>query len=114
MFAAFSYMLENGGLARWENYPYKMRKGRYNGQLARQQAAQIDSFHIENYVIENRLRALIDKQPVVAQVLANRSFADYDGGFFAGYPAETTNHEVLITGYGTDPEHRDYWMIKNS
>nr|CAD1832514.1 unnamed protein product [Ananas comosus var. bracteatus] len=114
MFAAFSYMLENGGLARWEIYPYKMRKDRCNGQLARQQAAQIDSFHIENYVIENRLRALIDKQPVVAQVLANRSFADYDGGFFAGYPAETTNHEVLITRYGTDPEHRDYWMIKNS
>ena len=43
------------------------------------------------------------------------AFEAYTGGIFE----DTTNctsmdHEISIAGYGTDPDHGDYWIGRNS
>ena len=41
----------------------------------------------------------------------------YGGGIFDGCPYTESinlNHAVQLVGYGTDPDHGDFWLIKNS
>uniref|UniRef100_A0ABD2WLI3 Peptidase C1A papain C-terminal domain-containing protein n=1 Tax=Trichogramma kaykai TaxID=54128 RepID=A0ABD2WLI3_9HYME len=36
------------------------------------------------------------------------------GVFFESECTEALDHAVLIVGYGSDPRHGDYWLVKNS
>ena len=40
----------------------------------------------------------------------------HSSGFFndPSCPTTTINHAVNIVGYGTDPTHGDFWVIRNS
>lgn len=57
--------------------------------------------------------------PVSAAIDASReSFQFYsDGVYFdekCGSKVEEMNHAVLIVGYGTEPDGKQYWLVKNS
>lgn len=43
------------------------------------------------------------------------SFFDYESGVYDQEDCCTdNNHALIITGYGTDPNHGDFWIVKNS
>lgn len=53
--------------------------------------------------------------PVSIAMSLNESFYNYQSGvYYQEGCAMTLNHAMLITGYGTDPVHGDYWEVKNS
>lgn len=53
--------------------------------------------------------------PVSVALCDDANFQLYQGGYF-DEPNCCTDlaHAPVITGYGTDPDHGDYWIIKNS
>jgi len=60
------------------------------------------------------LSALSEKGPAVVSVDAE-AWTVYDGGVFNGCNQDATiNHAVLLVGYGEDPKHGKYWLIRNS
>lgn len=53
--------------------------------------------------------------PISMALCADKRFKHYKGGVFSEPDCCTkNNHAPMITGYGTDPKHGDYWIIKNS
>ena len=61
------------------------------------------------------IHALATVGPLVVGVAAGAWFT-YSGGVFGGCTDQselTVNHAVQLVGYGTDPEHGDYWKIRN-
>lgn len=43
------------------------------------------------------------------------SFMNYESGVFTNPKcSKTPEHAVLLIGYGTDPKHGNYWLVKNS
>ena len=54
-------------------------------------------------------------QPVSVGIVANlREFQLYQGGVFDASCGPALDHGVLVTGYGTDEDSKEYWMVKNS
>lgn len=63
---------------------------------------------------ENLLKA-VAMQPVSVGIDAlNRNLQHYKGGIFNGACDQRPNHAVLVVGYGTSEDGKDYWIIKNS
>lgn len=72
--------------------------------------------------LETLLKAQIANYgPQAAAMYATDNLNAYTGGVFVDSSCATTikdcytvNHAVIITGYGTDPDYGDYWLVKNS
>jgi len=63
---------------------------------------------------EAALMAAVAQQPISIMIVAD-ALSSYQSGVFSGHCMQyTTNHAVLLVGYGTDPKQGDYWIIKNS
>jgi len=62
------------------------------------------------------LKAVATVGPISISVDAS-SFHDYESGIFTGCDANEhvdIDHAVQLVGYGTDPVHGDYWLVRNS
>lgn len=62
------------------------------------------------------LKTIATVGPVVASVDASQ-FHDYESGVFSGCEESENldiNHAITLLGYGTDAEHGDFWLIRNS
>lgn len=54
-------------------------------------------------------------QPVSVAIEADqREFQLYQGGVFDAPCGTALDHGVLVTGYGTDEDGKEYWIVKNS
>mmetsp|Transcript_18248 Transcript_18248/g.40346 ORF Transcript_18248/g.40346 Transcript_18248/m.40346 type:complete len:386 (-) Transcript_18248:163-1320(-) len=65
------------------------------------------------------MQALASAGPVSVSVAVPRSFASYSSGVLTCGEANEIEHwkiahAVLAVGYGVDPDHGKYWIIKNS
>ncbi|KAE9547190.1 hypothetical protein FO519_009596, partial [Halicephalobus sp. NKZ332] len=67
---------------------------------------------------EEQLKIAVATQgPISITVLVcNMIFYAYKEGVYyeRRCPFGLLKHAMLIVGYGTDPEHGDYWLLKNS
>lgn len=120
---AYNYIMKVGGVQRATDYPYKSADGK------------IDKCRFERDKIEpltqnlGKLKALQldgDEQllkkvsasygPIDVSIEANDPFiyAGEDIIYDANCVPYGRNHEVLLVGYGTNPQGADYWIIKNS
>ena len=56
--------------------------------------------------------------PLSANIKVTRDFFYYDSGVFydikCAYNEATSNHAVMVVGYGSDMIFGDYWIVQNS
>jgi len=61
------------------------------------------------------MMSAVAQQPVSVSIAADHDvFHHYSSGVVDGDCGQMPDHGVLVVGYGTDPDHGDYWKIKNS
>jgi len=61
------------------------------------------------------LMSAVQTVPVSIGIEADQaSFQHYTGGVVDQACGSKVDHGVLAIGYGTDPAHGDYWLVKNS
>ncbi|KAG6531579.1 thiol protease SEN102-like [Zingiber officinale] len=110
---AFEYIMENGGLATEENYPYTAKDGTCSKENS--PAVTIDGYNDVPANNENALMAAVANQPVSVSIDAGgSSFQFYSEGVFTGPCGTKLGHEVAIVGYGATKDGTKYWIVKNS
>lgn len=115
---AFQYIKENHGLDTEASYPYKAKMQRKCGFKRANVGAEDTGFVDIASGDEDALKvAVATVGPIsVAIDAGHNSFQLYKTGVYyeKDCSPEQLDHGVLIVGYGTDPTHGDYWIVKNS
>ncbi|KAJ6935681.1 ervatamin-B-like [Populus alba x Populus x berolinensis] len=112
---AFKYIIQNGGLASEDNYPYQGVDGTCSSEKAASIAAEITGYEDVPRNNENALQQAVAQQPVSVIVDgAGHDFQFYKSGVFNGDCGTAQSHAVTAIGYGTDSDGTDYWLVKNS
>lgn len=115
---AFKYIIQNGGIASEENYPYQsMYNGEYMCDTNKESeyAAQITGFEVVPSKSENDLLKAVSMQPVSVSIEGSGlAFRHYSSGVFTGDCGTNLHHAVTAIGYGTTENGIDYWLMKNS
>lgn len=111
MASAFRFIAKNP-LTTESAYPYKARKG--TCKKVTSTPGKISGY---NNIGKDagQLKAALNKGPVTIGLAAGSSvFKGYTGGVITKGCSGQGNHAVLAVGYGTDPKHGDYFLIRNS
>nr|ACH56225.1 cathepsin L-like cysteine proteinase [Bursaphelenchus xylophilus] len=114
---AFEYVKQNHGIDTEESYPYKAKQKKCHFQKANVGADDTGFVDLPEADEEQLKAAVASQGPVsVAIDAGHRSFRLYKTGVYyeKHCSPEQLDHGVLVVGYGTDPEHGDYWIVKNS
>ncbi|TYZ59984.1 hypothetical protein PybrP1_002159 [[Pythium] brassicae (nom. inval.)] len=116
--------LNGGSICTAASYPYTSGGGSTSNCKLYDPAFQCDKpnlgayfYNGGNFADHTQLEAAVLKQPVAASVhCAWQGFQYYKGGMLMGNeqycPADKTDHEVLIVGFGT-LNGIPYWKVKN-
>jgi len=118
---AFDQIRRQGGLSTEWTYPYRSYFGDdfdncgFNASRTKPVATVKDYVNLPSNDYLSLMEALAFKGPVVVSVDAT-NFRDYEEGVFDGCNMEdpVINHAVVAVGYGTDDEHGDYFIVRNS
>ncbi|KAK4259628.1 hypothetical protein QN277_005940 [Acacia crassicarpa] len=118
---AFDYVMNNGGITSEAHYPYRADGSACNYAWARNRITTIDGYAYwrDSPISDSSLRCFVYNQPVSVSLYASAEFKSYAGGIFKGddclhIRSCKHNHAVLIVGYGSSRDGRDYWIVKNS
>jgi len=115
---SFRYIKENGGIDTEASYPYRARAQRachFNRSTVG--ATETGYVQLKRGDEEVLKMAVATQGPISVAIDASpRSFELYKSGVYndAACSSDKMNHCVLLVGYGTDPIHGDYWLVKNS
>jgi len=114
---AFEYVKENHGIDTEDSYPYKatQRKCHFSkSDVGAEDTGFVDLPEGD----EDALKTAVATQGPISVAIdaGHRSFQLYKSGvyFEESCSPAALDHGVLLVGYGTDPEHGDYWLVKNS
>ncbi|CAG9858745.1 unnamed protein product [Phyllotreta striolata] len=116
---AFEYVRDNDGVDSEESYPFEGKTDVC--RFKREDVVATCTGFVEIPANDEKSLeiALATLGPVTAAIDATKeTFQFYSGGIYddpecANAP-EQLNHAVLIVGYGTEPDGRKYWLVKNS
>jgi len=115
---AFQYIKENHGVDTETSYPYKARQQRKCAFKKQDVGADDKGYTDLPQGDEDALKTAVATQgPISVAIDAGHpSFQHYNGSVYYEKKCsqEQLDHGVLLVGYGTDPEHGDYWIVKNS
>ncbi|KAK7604872.1 hypothetical protein V9T40_006058 [Parthenolecanium corni] len=118
---AFRYVINNGGIATENNYPFEETDGlcRYKSELS--SSVKVSDCRNLQPKDEQQLKIAIETVgPVtVAMYATNSFFRFYKSGVYYNKncdrrPKGLLNHEALAVGFGTSDKGEDYWLVKNS
>nr|XP_043637817.1 vignain-like [Erigeron canadensis] len=109
---AFKFIVEHGGLATEESYPYtekhnpcdKSKFGHHSVTLSGQEYTD---------GTEEQLMKAVAHQPVSIAMETTENFFMYKEGIYTGPCGINNNHAMTIVGYDECPEGK-YWIVKNS
>lgn len=114
---AFNYVINSGGLASEQVYPYVSVNGKLpecDRTLSSQVSAKITS---QGQVKPNNPESLlsaISKQPISVALEADQSiWQHYAGGVITSNCGTNLDHGVLVVGYNTE-DTTPYYIVKNS
>merc|ERR1719507_541303 len=104
-----------GDFASEAEYSYNAERGSCRTDYkAFYQGAKVSGLYVTSNGDEETMKALVAEHGVVQTTVgANSQFGQYAGGVFAGCTGSSTNHAVVVVGYGTE-DGVDYWLVKNS
>ncbi|KAI1731414.1 papain family cysteine protease domain-containing protein [Ditylenchus destructor] len=114
---AFQYIKENHGIDTENSYPYKARQKKCHFQRSSVGADDTGFMDLPEGDEDQLKIAVATQGPIsVAIDAGHRSFQLYKTGVYyeKECSSEQLDHGVLVVGYGTDPDHGDYWIVKNS
>ncbi|VDK48656.1 unnamed protein product, partial [Cylicostephanus goldi] len=112
---AFEYVKDNHGIDTEESYPY-FGNVSYTFPFFLFLCAKCRNLNVisQRRTLKGEKRllqvAVATKGPISVAIDASRFSVYYD----ENCSSEDLNHGVLVVGYGTDEEGRDYWLVKNS
>lgn len=118
MEGGFKYISKNGQCA-LAAYPYVSGTTQTEGNCAAAQCkavAHVKSCFDVEPMNSLALQAAVAQQPVAVAIEADtRYFQSYSSGVLDAETCGTNlDHGVLVVGYGTDENGKDYWLVKNS
>lgn len=127
---AFEYVKQNHGIDTENSYPYKAKQRKCNFKKADVGADDSGYVDLPEGDEDALKKAVATQGPISASFLilnkvnttnfqvaidaGHRSFQLYKNGvyFERNCSPEALDHGVLLVGYGTDPDHGDYWIVK--
>ncbi|WJX36187.1 Cysteine protease xcp2 [Trifolium repens] len=111
---AFSFIVQNGGLHKEDDYPYIMEESTCEMKKEETQVVTINGYHdVPQNNEQSLLKALANQPLSVAIEASSRDFQFYSGGVFDGHCGSDLDHGVSAVGYGTS-KNLDYIIVKNS
>nr|ACH56227.1 cathepsin S-like cysteine proteinase [Radopholus similis] len=120
MDVAFDYIEENGGIDTERSYPYRGYEQYRCKYSKRNVGATMASYVDLPSGDEQELKIAVATQGPISVAIdaSSDSFQLYESGVYkdkqCGNRRSNLDHGVLLVGYGTDPKHGDYWIVKNS
>jgi cathepsin L len=116
---ALAYVRDNKGLSSESNYKYRAVQGSCKSI---KNIAGFSITGIHNIESANELalqEAIATIGPIAVGIDASSdSFQFYSSGVYLNSDCRSDpnslDHAVLVVGYGTDPTHGAYWIVKNS
>ncbi|CAN8303988.1 unnamed protein product [Cochlearia groenlandica] len=114
MSEAFKYIIQNGGIASEESYPFQGYQGMCWPNA--RPVASIRGFQTVPRDNERALLEAVSRQPVSVSIDAyGPGFMHYSGGVYdEPYCGTRVNHAVTFVGYGVSQDGVKYWLAKNS
>lgn len=115
---AWDFVLEEGGIASEEDYPYTARDGEClmeeNG-IENLEGTDISGYtRVPKFKTKALMQALVGQPVAVAINASAAGFQFYESGVFSGDCSVLVNHALLAVGYGTTEDGEEYWYLKNS
>ncbi|XP_017077543.1 cathepsin L-like [Drosophila eugracilis] len=114
---SFAYIKDNGGIATEQSYPYTGLQGECNMERAMIGATSSGYVHIPQGDEKKLAEAVAFFGPVIAAIDSSHpSFKLYSRGVYEEPACNATalNHAVLVVGFGTTKNGKEYWLVKNS
>jgi cathepsin L len=109
---AFNYSAQ-AGLTLEKDYPYRAQTGRCDATKIKPAA------HIKGYVYlppnnySALMNAVVSAGPIAVSGAAE-PWQSYESGVFESSCGTDVDHAIVLVGYGTDSDGKDYWLIRNS
>ncbi|XP_017077360.1 cathepsin L-like [Drosophila eugracilis] len=117
MAESIDYIKDNGGIATEQSYPYRGLQGECNMERAMIGATSSGYVHIPQGDEKKLAEAVAFFGPVIAAIDSSHpSFKLYSRGVYEEPACNATalNHAVLVVGFGTTKNGKEYWLVKNS
>ncbi|KAL6865217.1 hypothetical protein ACP4OV_016368 [Aristida adscensionis] len=109
---AFQYIIDNGGIATEEAYPYKATQGMCQSV---QLSVKISGYQDVPHDNEDALAMAVANQPVSVGIDSkSTNFQFYRSGVMTGDSCGAEmSHAVTVVGYGSAQNGGQYWLLKN-
>lgn len=114
---AFEYIEYNHGIDTEESYPYKGKQGRCHYKKSHKGATDTGYMDIPSGNETALQGAVATVGPIsVAIDASHETFQFYNKGVYdeQSCDSQALDHGVLVVGYGTSDDGKDYWIVKNS
>nr|XP_043636727.1 cysteine protease Amb a 11.0101-like [Erigeron canadensis] len=111
---AFKYIVEHGGLATEESYPYTATHNACDQSKFGHHSVTLNGQEYTDGTEDQLMKAVAHQPVTISMEATNENFFMYKEGIYSGPCGLNINHAMTIVGYDETPEGQKYWIVKNS